>query len=375
MKPKVLVVFGTRPELIKQAPLLPALKAGGLRVVSCATAQHRDLLDGAAKAFNVRPDHDLDLMLAGQTPAQVMTRVIDALTDRVLRREAPDLVVVQGDTTTALGSAFAAFYLGIPVAHSEAGLRSFDLSNPFPEEMNRVQIDRLSTLLFAPTAGAKRNLAREGLRGGVYVTGNTGIDALRWALRRPAKDPDALRGIPKWRRVVLVTLHRRESFGAPLDRIGSALLRLASDHPDTVFIYPVHPNPRVREQTASWKHPRLRLVEPLAYLPFLRLMRRASLFITDSGGLQEEAPTLGKPVFVLRETTERPEVIAMGAGKLLGTQAGRIVREVSRFLADPGLERRMRPRRNPFGDGFAARRIVAAVKHHFGLGPRPADWR
>ena len=369
---KVLLVFGTRPEAIKQAPVLFALKSRGLRTVTCAVSQHGAMLADALSSFAIRPDYDLGIMRAGQRPGDVLARALTALAP-LLRREAPDLVLVQGDTTSALAAAFASLHAGIPCAHVEAGLRSGDPENPYPEEINRVLIDALSSLHFAPTSSARRNLHGEGFRGSVFTTGNTVVDALRRALRR-ARRPAALRGLAGKTRLILVTLHRRESFGPTLRRIFGALRELARRHEDCLWVYPMHPNPEVRRHASLLRHPRLRVLPPLPYPEFLWLMRRASLILTDSGGVQEEAPCLGKPVLVLRRKTERPELLKAGRGILVGTDPDRILREASRLLSGPSSRRGMGRAKALFGDGKAASRIAAGVIYFFGEGPRPEDW-
>lgn len=366
---RVLVVLGTRPEAIKLAPVIQALKSDrAFESKVCATAQHRAILDQMLRVFRIKPDFDLNLMKRHQTPEEVLSRVVSAMRP-LLSRQKPDLVVVQGDTTTALGAAISAFYQRIPVAHVEAGLRSYNPKDPFPEELNRVLIDHLSALHFAPTWIAKKNLEREALSGaGTFVTGNTVVDALRSASKAP--------GAQSKQRIVLVTLHRRESFGAPLRRIFGALLEIAERYADTRLIYPVHPNPEVHELAYRMlQHPRIRLSRPLPYLDFLNLMRSAYFLITDSGGLQEEAISLHKPVLVAREATERPELLRAGGGLLVGHDPRRIIREASRLLLDEKLHARMSRCRNPYGDGRAADRIVAAIRYWFKLGRRPVDWR
>ncbi|MBI5245177.1 MAG: UDP-N-acetylglucosamine 2-epimerase (non-hydrolyzing) [Elusimicrobia bacterium] len=372
-RPKVLVVFGTRPEVIKLAPVLPALRKAGLRVSTCATAQHRALLDSALEAFGLRPDRDLDMMRAGQAPEEVIARVLRAF-PRVLEKERPDMVLVQGDTTTAFAAALCSYLRRIPAAHIEAGLRSFDFSNPYPEELNRVKIDHIADIRFAPTRLAKANLSREGIREGVFVTGNTIVDALQWAQSRPAKAPRILKEIPPAARVILATLHRRESFGKPLARMLGALKTLAGRRKDALIVFPVHPNPNVRVAARSLRRSRIRAIEPLPYFEFIGLMRRAEFLLTDSGGLQEEAAALRKPVLVAREATERPELLSAGGGRLVGTDPARIVRESCRLLDHRKLYLKMSRARNPFGDGRASRRIAAFLRWHFGLGQKPAEW-
>ena len=373
----ILAVFGTRPEVIKLAPVIWALeKTGKYGVTSCVTAQHRGLLDQMLEVFALKPRYDLDVMRKDQSPDEVMEKILRLLRP-VLRKEKPDLVLVQGDTTTAVAAALAAFYHRVPVAHVEAGLRSFDPGNPYPEEVNRILVDRLSSLWFAPTADAKENLRREAIQGpGVFVTGNTVVDALRWALRAPGGfESPLLRGLPREARVILVTLHRRESFGEPLRRIFQALLEISRRHPDVVLVYPVHPNPRVRgEARRMLGRSNIRLCEPLPYLDFLRLMDRSYLLLTDSGGLQEEGPSLHKPVLVLRDTTERPEILRVGAGKLLGTRTSEIIAGTERLLTNRGLYLKMTRCPSPYGDGRASERIASAIGYWLGLNRRPSEW-
>jgi UDP-N-acetylglucosamine 2-epimerase (non-hydrolysing) len=370
----VLTVFGTRPEAVKLAPVVLELarRAGpGLVSRVCVTAQHRDMLDQVLRVFAIEPDVDLDVMEDNQSPTQVAAAVLDRL-EPILARERPDWVVVQGDTTTVAAAALAAFYARVRVAHVEAGLRTSDKWQPFPEEINRRVAGVIADLHFAPTAWARDNLLREGVPAGrILVTGNPGIDALRWVTRQPTPPPlreqfrawgvdDADRG----QRLILVTAHRRENFGAGLEQICLALRDLAARYAGRArIVYPVHRNPNVwgpvHELLGS--APCVTLVPPLDYLPMLHLMRRASLILTDSGGVQEEAPGLGIPALVLREVTERPEGVAAGALRLVGTDRGRIVAEASRLLDDPAEYRRMAGAGNPFGDGRAAERIVAAL--------------
>ena len=355
---KILVVMGTRPEVIKLAPVVAALRRRkGLRTLVCATAQHRKLQDQMLSTFRIKPDFDLDLMRKGQSPDDVARRVQASL-DPLLARIKPDLVVVQGDTTTAMAAAMCAHKRHIPIAHVEAGLRSHDLENPFPEEGNRILIDHVATLHFPPTRKAKENLAKEGIKGpGVIVTGNTVVDALRWA-----GEKIKIRPASAGAREVLVTLHRRESFGAPLKGVFQALLTLVRQHEDLVLIYPVHPNPRVHLAARSLlRHPRIHLVKPLPYLEFLRLMKRVHFLITDSGGLQEESVCLHKPVLVARTVTERPEIIAAGSGKLVGLSQKNLIYWATKLLNDKALYRRMSQAQNPYGDGKASERIASAI--------------
>lgn len=360
----ILVVMGTRPEAIKLAPVVAALRRRRLRTSVCSTGQHRELLADALRPFRLKPDFDLRLMRPGQTPDQVARRTLRALKP-VLSRLRPELVVVQGDTTTAAAAALAAREAGVPVAHVEAGLRTFDRNDPFPEERNRVLIDSISSLLFPPTPSARANLIRERLRGrSVHVTGNTVVDALR-ALR-PGRGAT---------NEVLVTLHRRELHGRPLARLCAALGRVADRHPKSIFVYPVHPNPAVDRVARRLRHPRVRLVRPLPYPELLALLARCRFVITDSGGIQEEAATLGKPLLIARRRTERPEILAAGAGRLIGLDPRRLEREAGRLLSDPRLLRRMSRGRGLYGDGRAAERVAAGVAHWLGRGPAPKDWK
>jgi len=360
---RILFVLGTRPEAIKLCPVVLHLrgKPDLFDVRVCVTAQHRQLLDQVLGAFAISPDHDLGVMIPDQTLFQSTSRIVAAL-EPVLARVEPDLVLVQGDTTTTFCGALAAFYRNIPVGHVEAGMRTGDIRQPFPEEMNRVLTSRLATLHFAATEGAAENLRAEGVpRHRIVVTGNTGIDAVlfvRDALvqgRLPGGDWSYLD--PR-RKLVLVTAHRRESFGEGIERICSALACLAGRQ-DVEIVYPVHPNPNVRNAV----HRRLsgianiHLVDPLDYVPFVDLMRRSWLLLTDSGGIQEEGPYLGKPVVVMREKTERPEAVEAGTATLVGTDERRIIAEVSRLLDDPEEYHRMSRSHNTFGDGRASGRI------------------
>ncbi|MCL4836346.1 MAG: UDP-N-acetylglucosamine 2-epimerase (non-hydrolyzing) [Thermoanaerobaculia bacterium] len=351
---KVLVVYGTRPEAIKLAPVVWALRARPERfaVAVCCSGQHRELLAGLAPALALAPDRELDLMRPGAGLNELFSRLLIGL-DGEIAAAAPDWVVVQGDTSTTLAGALAAFHRGVPVAHVEAGLRTKDLARPFPEEANRQLVDRLSTLLFAPTEGACAALAAEGISGaGVEVTGNTGIDTLlRVVSSLPAGPPRA---------DVLVTVHRRESFGAPLEGILAGVRDLATGFPGSRFLLPVHPNPEVapRVVAALAGVPNVELVPPLEYPALVAALRDSRFVLTDSGGLQEEAPALGKPVLVLREVTERPEGVALGVARLVGSARGRIVAEGARLLSDEAAYRAMARVELPYGDGRAAERIA-----------------
>jgi UDP-N-acetylglucosamine 2-epimerase (non-hydrolysing) len=371
MPRKAMFIFGTRPEAVKLCPLVLYLREHrtfhDVRV--CVTAQHRSLLDGVLATFDVVPDYDLDIMSAGQTLADVTARVLSRL-DPILASERPDLVYVQGDTTSTLAGALGAFYRGIPVAHVEAGLRTGDLASPFPEELNRVLTGRIAALHFAPTERAADNLRLEGVpESALSVTGNTGIDALLWVRARLAAGRLAGYAGParhSAKRLILATAHRRENLGTGLDGICEALRRIGA-RGDCDVVYPVHPNPEVRAQVER----RLagargvRLTEPLEYVPFVDLMRRSDLILTDSGGIQEEAPALGKAVLVLRESTERQEAVEAGTAVLTGTDPDIIVREASRLLDSEQALHAMTAVHNPFGNGQACRRIAEATLSFF----------
>ena len=359
----VLCVVGTRPEAIKLAPVILALRAASwCNLVVAATAQHRELLDDVFQLFGIAPDRDLDLMRPDQGIADFAARALGAL-DAVLAAAAPDIVVGQGDTTSVLAAAMAAFYRRIPFCHVEAGLRTHDFAQPFPEEFNRAVVGKVAQLHFAPTAGAKLNLEREAVPSErILVTGNTVIDALHWAAARRPSLPVA---IPDDKRLVLVTVHRRENFGAPLRRITAAVRRIVADHPSAVAVLPMHPNPNVRDTILNdlGGLDRVLLVPPLPYAAFVATIERSHFVLTDSGGIQEEAPALGKPVLVLRTTTERPEGIAAGVARLVGTEPDRIVGEAGRLLGDPQWHARMASGGSPYGDGHAGERIVRAIEN------------
>lgn len=368
---KICFVFGTRPEAIKLCPLVNYLREYGdaLDVRVCVTAQHRRMLDQVLAVFDIVPDYDLDLMQPGQSLAQSASRILAGL-EPVLSSFGPDLAIVQGDTTSTLCGALAAFYQQIPVAHVEAGLRTHDLRQPFPEEMNRVLTAPLASLHFAATECAARNLRREGVAPDtITVTGNTGIDAVLTV--RDGLESGRLQG-PGWprldpsKKLVLVTAHRRESFGAGFERICRALANLASRR-DVQLVYPVHPNPNVQDPVNRLlaTHPNVLLVEPLDYVPFVDLMRRAYLIVTDSGGIQEEAPSLGKPVLVLREKTERPEAVEAGTVLLVGTDADRIAAEAGKLLDHTETHQAMARVHNPYGDGRASERIHHVIRSFF----------
>ena len=360
---KILIVFGTRPEVIKLAPVVArAAETDDLLVEVLATAQHRELLDQASEIFNLRPDYDLDVMTGDQTPADVCARVI-AGTDGIITKAQPDAVMVQGDTVTAFAAGLAAFYRGVPVAHVEAGLRSFDIHNPFPEEINRTLISRFSSFNFCPTDGARQNLLAEGVSDEtIFITGNTVVDAVRDRMDDQFRhDPEHLGGVdPKETPVVLVTAHRRESFGEPMEEVFQALVEIVDRRPGVHVVFPVHPNPRVQELAARIlaDRDRIHLVGPLGYLDFIHLMRDAVVILSDSGGVTEEAPTVGTPVLLLRRVTERNEALDAGTAVLVGTDRDTITRETLRLLDDETEREKCFASDNPFGDGRAAQRII-----------------
>jgi UDP-N-acetylglucosamine 2-epimerase (non-hydrolysing) len=376
----VATVIGTRPEAVKMAPVILRLsQAAGVRSHVCVTGQHREMLDQALDAFGITPDTDLDLMRPGQSLTSLTARAIEAL-GAFYAGLKPDLVLVQGDTTTVFSAALAAFYHRIPVGHVEAGLRTGDLSTPWPEEANRVLTARLAALHFAPTARARDNLIREGIASdNVLVTGNTGIDALFLALEQSRVHGSHAQADP-WRtpgsRLVLITAHRRENFGDRLASLCEAIADLAARFPETHFVYPIHPNPKVlapvRSLLENASDPRLaagnvHLIGPVAYPQFVELMAASTLILTDSGGVQEEAPSLGKPVLVFRDVTERPEAVEAGTVRLVGADRAAIVREAMTLLTDPDAYARMARRHNPYGDGQAAGRIVERCLSFLGV--------
>ncbi len=369
---KILAVFGTRPEAIKMAPLIKRLQdAPGINVHVCVSAQHRQMLDQVLQLFEIRPDYDLDLMRPDQTLASVTSVVLAGVSD-VIDACKPDLVLVHGDTTTTFAAALASFYKKVAVGHVEAGLRTGNLQAPWPEEMNRRFVGQLSSLHFAPTIIAKRNLLAEGVNpNSIWVTGNTVIDALmdvvgrietNAALREELESRIGFQSGSS-RRVVLVTGHRRENFGGGIEGVCRALRRLALDQ-DVDIVYPVHPNPNVMEPVHRLLGgvANVHLVEPMEYLPFVHLMSTAHLIITDSGGVQEEAPSLGKPVLVMREITERPEAVAAGTVRMVGVEEERIFEEARRLLTDPEHYARMATAHNPYGDGRASSRIASVIE-------------
>lgn len=388
---RVLLVFGTRPEAIKMAPIYTALRAdtSGVEPVCCVTGQHRGLLDQALASFGIMPDIDLDLMREGQLPAELGAAVLAGL-GPVLDAVAPDLVLVHGDTTTSMAAALAAFYAGVTIGHVEAGLRSRSLSAPFPEELNRRVTTLASRYHFAPTTTSRDNLLSEGCDpASIHVTGNTGVDAIEQVAARLDADAAFAAVVARelataldfdWRRerFVLVTCHRREAFGAPLAAICAAIGELAGRFPGVRFVLPVHPNPQVRGlvQECLGSVEGVCLTAPLGYAALTALLRACHFVLTDSGGLQEEAPSFGKPVLIMREVTERPEALAAGCARLVGVDRARIVAAASHLLGDPAAHAAMVPRENPFGDGRAALRIAEVLRQglHESVAAQPLSY-
>ncbi|MBS4430062.1 non-hydrolyzing UDP-N-acetylglucosamine 2-epimerase [Pectobacterium punjabense] len=370
---KVLTVFGTRPEAIKMAPLVHALaQDGAFESRICVTAQHREMLDQVLRLFDITPDYDLDIMRPGQGLSEISCRILSGL-EPVMKEFKPDLVLVHGDTTTTLATSLAAFYQRIPVGHVEAGLRTGNLYSPWPEEANRKLTGHLAMYHFAPTENSRQNLLREHLSDRhIFVTGNTVIDALFWVRDRIVGNATLRRSLDEKyafldddRKLILVTGHRRESFGGGFERICSALADIARRHPEVQIVYPVHLNPNVSEPVNRILSgiDNVMLIAPQDYLPFVYLMNRSYMILTDSGGIQEEAPSLGKPVLVMRDTTERPEAVEAGTVKLVGTEVASIVDAVSMLLTDEEAYQAMSRAHNPFGDGQACQRIVDALKN------------
>ncbi|MCR5122247.1 MAG: UDP-N-acetylglucosamine 2-epimerase (non-hydrolyzing) [Ruminococcus sp.] len=357
---KIMLIFGTRPEAIKMCPLVLELKKRqDTETVVCVTGQHRRMLDAVLDIFGVVPDYDLDIMKERQTLFDITTIILRRI-EEVLDKEKPDVLLVHGDTTTAFASALAGFYKQIPVGHVEAGLRTYDIYSPYPEEFNRQAIDIISAYCFAPTEVSRENLlkADASSRRKVYVTGNTVIDAMKYTLRKDYSSP-----VTEWAgdsRLILLTAHRRENLGKPMENMFRAVLRVIEENPDVRAVYPVHLNPAVRETADRILGgcDRIKLIEPLDVVDFHNLMSRSYIILTDSGGIQEEAPGMGKPVLVMRDTTERPEGIAAGTLKLAGTNEETIYTEFTRLLRDPKEYRKMSEASNPYGDGHACERIA-----------------
>jgi len=377
---RVAFIFGTRPEAIKLCPLILGMKNhAGLQPHVCVTGQHHEMLYQVLDAFGVKPDIDLSLMRPNQTLADLTARAIGSI-DHYLTANRPDLVIIQGDTTTVLTAALTAFYHRLPIGQVEAGLRTWNRYSPYPEEMNRVLTSRLADLHFAPTETSKKNLLKEGVKENrIFVTGNTVIDALLLAIERIKANPPKVDGLPEMlqpaaadsatRKIVLITGHRRENFGKGFEDICHAIVQLAHDFPKVHFVYPVHLNPNVREPVGrilgkfdSPVLPNIHLIKPLSYLPFVAMMNQACVILTDSGGVQEEAPSLGKPVLVMRDTTERPEALAAGTVKLVGTDKENIISNITELLTNRSAYDAMANAANPYGDGAACGRIIDACE-------------
>lgn len=361
---KIMLVFGTRPEAIKMCPLVNVLKKNNeLQTVVCVTGQHRQMLDMVLEAFRVRPDYDLSIMKDKQTLFDVTTNILTRI-KAVLEREKPDVVLVHGDTSTTFVTALACFYLQIAVGHVEAGLRTYDIYSPYPEEFNRQAVSIIAKYNFTPTELSKQNLLKEGKKPeSIFVTGNTAIDALKTTVRENYTHPEL-----EWAegsRLILITAHRRENLGKPMRHMFKAIRRVMDEHPDVKAIYPIHMNPFVREIADEYLggDDRIHIIEPLDVLDFHNFMSRSYLILTDSGGIQEEAPSLGKPVLVMRNTTERPEGITAGTLKLVGTEEEIIYKEFSRLLSDMDEYETMSKASNPYGDGHACERIVEILKN------------
>jgi UDP-N-acetylglucosamine 2-epimerase (non-hydrolysing) len=375
---RVLTVFGTRPEAVKMAPLVKALERAGDKIQSrvCVTAQHRQMLDQVLNLFEIKPDYDLDIMEPRQTLTGVTIKALAGLED-VIQKEQPHIVLVHGDTTTTFAASLAAFYQQVAIGHVEAGLRTYNKYSPFPEEMNRQLTGVMADLHFAPTEQSKHNLLQERKpEERIFVTGNTAIDAMKTTVQEGYKHP-ILDGIKEGQRLVFMTAHRRENLGEKMQNIFTAVRRLVDTHEDIVVVYPVHLNPAVQEPARAilGGHDRIHLIDPLDVFDTHNFMSRAYLILTDSGGIQEEAPSLGVPVLVLRDTTERPEGIGAGTLKLAGTDEETIYSMAHELLTDAEAHNKMAVAANPYGDGHASERIVQAILHYFGHGERPDEFR
>ena len=377
-KLRIMSVFGTRPEAIKMAPLVRELASReDIESICCVTAQHREMLDSVLEVFSLKPDWDLDIMTPRQTLSTITSKCLTGM-DEAIDALKPDMVLVHGDTSTTFAGALSAFYHKVPVGHVEAGLRTYDKYSPYPEEMNRKLVTQIADLYFCPTENNRENLRKEGVTEGVFVTGNTVIDALKTTVRPDyVFAAEELNQLPyDCRKILLVTCHRRENYGQPMEDIMSALAHIARSHEDVELVYPVHLSPVVQE--CAKKHlgdiPNVHLIPPLAADEMHNLMARCYLVLTDSGGLQEEAPALGKPVLVLRRETERPEAVTAGTVKLAGVAFDDIVRMADELIDDPAAYAAMAHAVNPYGDGGACRRIADAILWHFGRGERPEDF-
>ena len=370
-KLKIMVVFGTRPEAIKMAPLVLELQQQKetIETITVVTAQHRQMLDQVLETFKVVPDYDLDIMGKSQTLLEITSKILDKL-DPIIKKEKPDMVLVHGDTTTTFAASLVAFYNQVSIGHVEAGLRTFDKYSPYPEEMNRQMTDNLADLYFAPTSESKDNLLKENHpESSIVVTGNTAIDALKLTVQEDYHH-EVLDQVDPAKKVILVTMHRRENQGAPMRAVFGALREMVDQEPNIEVVYPVHLSPAVQEAANDLlgEHDRIHLIAPLDVLDFHNLASRSYFIMSDSGGVQEEAPSLGKPVLVLRDTTERPEGVRAGTLKLVGTDPAVVKSTMTELLTNEHLYLEMANARNPYGDGRASERIVQAIKHYFGLG-------
>lgn len=370
-KLKIMVVFGTRPEAIKMAPLVLELQQQKetIETITVVTAQHRQMLDQVLETFKVVPDYDLDIMGKSQTLLEITSKILDKL-DPIIKKEKPDMVLVHGDTTTTFAASLVAFYNQVSIGHVEAGLRTFDKYSPYPEEMNRQMTDNLADLYFAPTSESKDNLLKENHpESSIVVTGNTAIDALKLTVQEDYHH-EVLDQVDPAKKVILVTMHRRENQGAPMRAVFGALREMVDQEPNIEVVYPVHLSPAVQEAANDLlgDHDRIHLIAPLDVLDFHNLASRSYFIMSDSGGVQEEAPSLGKPVLVLRDTTERPEGVRAGTLKLVGTDPAVVKSTMTELLTNEHLYLEMANARNPYGDGRASERIVQAIKHYFGLG-------
>lgn len=365
---KVMSIFGTRPEAIKMAPLIKELeKRENIKSIVCVTAQHREMLDQVLETFKITPDYDLNIMKKDQTLGEVTTRALIGL-EEVIRKSKPDIVLVHGDTTTTFAGALAAFYNQVAIGHVEAGLRTDDKYSPYPEEMNRQMVDRLSDIYFAPTEISKKNLLKENIAASkIYITGNTAIDAMSTTIKKNYSHPE-LNWIKEGERMILLTAHRRENLGEPMRHIFKGIKRIVDEFNDVKVIYPIHMNPKVREvaNEVFEECNRVKLIEPLEVFDFHNFQNRSYIILTDSGGIQEEAPSLGKPVLVLRDTTERPEGIKAGTLKLVGTNEETIYQETKNLLTNKSEYEKMSKASNPYGDGHASKRIVDSIIGVFG---------
>lgn len=369
-KIKVMVVFGTRPEAIKMAPLVLELQKQSetIETITVVTAQHRQMLDQVLETFRIQPDYDLDIMGKNQSLLDITAKILEKF-DPVVKEVQPDMILVHGDTTTTFAASLVAFYNQVRIGHVEAGLRTFDKYSPFPEEMNRQMTDNLADLYFAPTSESKDNLLMEHHpESSIFITGNTAIDALRLTVQEDYHH-QVLNQLDPQKKLVLVTMHRRENQGQPMRAVFGALREMVDAHPELEVVYPVHLSPAVQEAAKDilGDHDRIHLIAPLDVFDFHNLASRSYFIMSDSGGVQEEAPSLGKPVLVLRDTTERPEGVKAGTLKLVGTDPERVKEEMTALLTDPDLYQKMSSTRNPYGDGKASERIVQAIQHYYGL--------